>query len=111
MESLKRIPGAQSAALTNTLPLAFNVLTEVQFDVSGQADEHRAGGRAVMGDYFEALGLRMKEGRALTAADDGRRDVVVVNESFVQSYLNEYSSGGSSPAIRTEASHCGRSCA
>jgi predicted permease len=87
VESLKRIPGAQSAALTNTLPLAFNVLTEVQFDVSGQADEHRAGGRAVMGDYFEALGLRMKEGRALTAADDGRRDVVVVNESFVQSYL------------------------
>ena len=34
-----------------------------------------------MGDYFEALGLRMKEGRALTAADDGRRDVVVVNET------------------------------
>jgi predicted permease len=88
VESLKRIPGARSAAVTNTLPLAFNLLTNVQFDVSGQSDEHRVGGRAVMGDYFEALGLRMKEGRALTAADDGRRDVVVVNESFVRSYLN-----------------------
>jgi predicted permease len=88
VESLKRIPGARSAAVTNSLPLAFNLLTDVQFDVSGQSDEHRVGGRAVMGDYFEALGLRMKEGRALTAADDGRRDVVVVNESFVRSYLN-----------------------
>jgi len=87
VESLQRIPGAQNAALTNTLPLAFNVLTDVQFDVSGQPDEHLAGGRAVMGDYFEALKLRIKEGRPLTAADDGRRDVVVVNESFVQSYL------------------------
>jgi putative ABC transport system permease protein len=87
VESLKRIPGAQSAAITNSLPLAFNVLWDVQFAVSGLGVEHRTGGRAVMGDYFEALGLRMKEGRALTAADDGRRDVVVVNESFVRSYL------------------------
>jgi hypothetical protein len=87
VESLKRIPGARSAAVTNTLPLAFDLIANVQFDVSGQAEEHRVGGRAVMGDYFEALGLRMKEGRALTAADDGRRDVVVVNESFVRSYL------------------------
>ena len=87
LESLKRIPGAQSAAITNSLPVDFNALWDVQFDVSGQGDEHRAGGRAVMGDYFEALGLRMKQGRALTAADDGRRDVVVVNESFVRAYL------------------------
>jgi predicted permease len=86
VERLKRIPGARSAAVTNTLPLAFNMLTNVQFDVSGQT-EHRVGGRAVMGDYFKALGLRMKLGRALTAADDGRRDVVVVNESFVRGYL------------------------
>ena len=86
VERLKRIPGARSAAVTNTLPLAFNLLANVQFDVSGQT-EHRVGGRAVMGDYFQALGLRMKQGRALTAADDGRRDVVVVNESFVRSYL------------------------
>ena len=35
----------------------FNVLWDVQFDVSGQGEEHRAGGRAVMGDYFEALGF------------------------------------------------------
>lgn len=87
VERLKGIPGAHNAAVTNTLPLAFNVLTDVQFAVSGQTKEQRAGGRAVMGDYFEALGLRMKEGRTLTAADDGRRDVVVVNESFVRSYL------------------------
>jgi len=87
IERLKTIPGVEQAAVTNSLPLAFNVLTSVQFDVAGQPEEYRAGGRAVAGDYFDALGLRMKEGRPLTAADDGRRDVVVVNETFVRRFL------------------------
>ena len=87
IERLKTIPGVEQAAVTNSLPLAFNVLTSVQFDVAGQPEEHRAGGRAVAGDYFDAMGLRMKEGRPLAAADDGRRDVVVVNESFVRRFL------------------------
>ena len=87
IDRLKTIPGVEQAALTNSLPLAFNVLTNVQFDVAGQPEEYRAGGRAVAGDYFDALGLRMLEGRPLAPADDGRRDVVVVNESFVRRFL------------------------
>jgi putative ABC transport system permease protein len=88
VERLKTIPGVEQAAVTNTLPLAFNVLTSVRFDVAGEPEEHLAGGRAVAGDYFAAMGLRMLEGRPLTAADDGRSDVVVVNESFVRRFLN-----------------------
>jgi putative ABC transport system permease protein len=87
VERLKTIPGVEEAAVTNSLPLAFNVLTSVRFDVAGQPEEHLAGGRAVAGDYFDAMGLRMREGRPLTAADDGRRDVVAVNESFVRRFL------------------------
>ena len=98
IERLKTIPGVEQAALTNSLPLAFNVLTSVRFDVAGQPEEHLAGGRAVAGDYFAAMGLRMLEGRPLTAADDGRRDVVVVNESFVRRFLK--SSAVTGTAIR-----------
>ena len=93
IDQLKAIPGVEQAAVTNSLPLAFNVLTSVQFDVAGQPEEHRAGGRAVAGDYFAAMGLRMEEGRPLTAADDGRRDVVVVNESFVRRFLKGAATG------------------
>jgi putative ABC transport system permease protein len=98
IERLKTIPGVEQAAVTNSLPLAFNVLTSVRFDVAGQPEEHLAGGRAVAGDYFDAMGLRMKEGRPLTAADDGRRDVVVVNESFVRRFLKSTAATGT--AIR-----------
>lgn len=87
IDRLKSIPGVEQAAVTNSLPLAFNLLMEVQFAVPGQAEEPRAGARAVTGDYFDAMGLHMKEGRPLTVADDGRRDVVVVNESFVHRFL------------------------
>ena len=59
IERLKTIPGVEQAAVTNSLPLAFNVLTSVQFDVAGQPEEHLAGARAVAGDYFDAMGLRM----------------------------------------------------
>lgn len=88
IERLRALPGVEMAAVTNSLPLAFNVLTSVQFDLGGQSGERLAGGRAVAGDYFRALGLRMKEGRPLTSADDPRRDVVVVNESFARKFLS-----------------------
>jgi putative ABC transport system permease protein len=98
IDRLKTIPGVEQAAVTNTLPLAFNLLQSVEFEVAGQPEEHRAGGRAVAGDYFEAMGLRMLEGRPLTAADDGRRDVVVVNESFLRRFLKSTPATGT--AIR-----------
>jgi putative ABC transport system permease protein len=86
-DRLKGIPGVEQAAVTNSLPLAFNLLQTIQFVVSGEPEEQQAGARAVGGDYFGVLGLRMKEGRALSAAEDGRRDVVVVNESLVRQFL------------------------
>ena len=98
VERLKTIPGVEQAAVTNSLPLAFNVLQSVRFDVASQPEEHLAGGRAVAGDYFGAMGLRMREGRPLTAADDGRHDVVVVNESFVRHFLKSAAATGT--AIR-----------
>jgi putative ABC transport system permease protein len=83
---LNAIPGVTGCAVTNTLPLAFNLLMDTSFRVPGQP-EREAGARAVAGDYFQVMGLRMKEGRPLTSADDARRDVVVVNEAFVRQFL------------------------
>ena len=83
---LNAIPGVAGCAVTNSLPLAFNLLMDVSFRVPGQPQRY-AGGRAVAGEYFQVMGLRMKEGRPLSADDDARRDFVVVNESFVRRFL------------------------
>jgi predicted permease len=83
---LNAIPGVAGCAVTNSLPLAFNLLMDTSFRVPGQPERY-AGARAVAGDYFQVMGLRTKEGRALAAADDARHDVVVVNETFVRQFL------------------------
>jgi putative ABC transport system permease protein len=87
VDRLRSIPGVERAAVINSLPLAANFALSVQFSLSAHGEEYRAAGRTVAGDYFDAMGLRMKEGRPLTAADDGRRDVVVVNESFARRFV------------------------
>jgi putative ABC transport system permease protein len=86
---LEAIPGVEGAAVTNSLPLAANVLITLSFSIPGQAEDQLAGGRSVAGNYFEVMGLHMKEGRPLGPADDGRRDVVVVNETFARHFLKE----------------------
>jgi len=88
---LRTIPGVRYASITNSRPLAYNFLMTVRADFSGFDGEVEAGGRAVAGDYFDALGLRMAEGRPLTHADDSRKDVIVINEAFARRY---YPRGG-----------------
>ncbi|HSW51476.1 MAG TPA: ABC transporter permease [Bryobacteraceae bacterium] len=94
VDRLKSIPGVSQAAIINSLPLAANLVMSLQFSITGQAEESKAYGRAVVGNYFDALSLRMKEGRPLTAADDGRRDVVVINESFARHYVRTATATG-----------------
>jgi predicted permease len=90
-ERLRAIPGVRNASIINTSPFAYRFLMTVRAGISGHADEVEGAGRAVAGDYFDALGLRMAEGRPLTRADDSRKDVIVVNEAFARRY---YPHGG-----------------
>ncbi len=93
---VRALPGVVAATTTTGLPLFGGM--QLVFDVPGAA--HEDAWRAIfqLGDerYFETLGIRLLQGRALSADDDaGSRRVAVVNDAFVKRYL-----GGSNPLGR-----------
>ena len=84
---LNSIPGIEAAAVTNSLPLAFNLLLSLDVNVPGIDGEQRVGARAVRGRFFDVMGLQMQSGRPLRPEDDDRKDVAVVNESFAKRFF------------------------
>jgi putative ABC transport system permease protein len=92
-EQLAAMPGVEHAGLTTALPLSGQNI-ENGFRVEGwvppQPDEVPiAGMRGVAGDYFQALGARLKAGRLFTAEDRAdSQPVAIVNEAFARRYFN-----------------------
>lgn len=89
-EELAALPGVESVAITDHLPLTpYSIMTAVS--VAGELRE-RAANRppvslaAVTENYFETLGVVLKEGRGFNAADQAQRHVVV-NERFAREYF------------------------
>jgi predicted permease len=93
LERLRARPGITHAAFSTGVPLmsaggflSFNFVTPLK-GTQLQAEAIR---RLVTPDYFGALGVRIRAGRALTDADSlGAPTAVVVNRSFVRKYLDE----------------------
>ncbi|HEX7283983.1 MAG TPA: ABC transporter permease, partial [Vicinamibacterales bacterium] len=93
LERLRQRPGITHAAFSTGVPLvsaggfaSFNFVTPLK-GTELQAETIR---RVVTADYFGALGVRIRAGRALTDRDArGTPTAVVVNRSFVQKYLDE----------------------
>jgi putative ABC transport system permease protein len=89
---LASMPGVEHAGMTTQLPMSGQNI-ENAFDVDGWTPPHPgdmplAGMRGVAGDYFPALGARLKTGRVFTAADRaGAQPVAIVNEGFAQRYF------------------------
>jgi predicted permease len=84
LERLNAIPGVSAAAISNSVPLGYTTLLSVLLHIPGTEGEQGAGGRAVGGSYFEAMGMHWVAGRAF---DERRKDEVAVNEAFVRRYL------------------------
>jgi putative ABC transport system permease protein len=92
-ERLAALPGVQSAAAIGTcLPLAGHMcwgealLVEGRPPVEGEAPVI-TGARIVAGDYFAAMGIRVR-GRALVQSDDaGRPRVAVISEATAKAYF------------------------
>jgi putative ABC transport system permease protein len=90
LERVRNLPGVQAAGIVRSLPLA-SELGDWGLRVEGYVPP---AGRGAKGDWqvvsdgaFEALGERLVRGRALTAADTADvLPVVLVNETFVQTY-------------------------
>lgn len=88
LERVRGIPAVQAAAVTNSVPMA----AEMTASVSGVELEGRPGVdvsttyRTVTPDYFRAMGIPFRKGRAFTWAD-ARGGVAIVNQAFVKRYL------------------------
>ena len=91
LESLEAEPGVR-AAMISEIPLSGNALDH-DFVIDGApplapGDEPSLYSRSVMGDYFGVMGIPLRAGRSLGAADrEGAPLVGVVNESMARRYF------------------------
>jgi putative ABC transport system permease protein len=89
-EELAALPGVDSVAMTDHLPLTqYAIMTAVS--VAGEPRERYAGRpmvslAAITDNYFDTLGMVVREGRGFTADDQFQRNVVV-NERFASEYF------------------------
>jgi putative ABC transport system permease protein len=93
LERIESRPGIAHAAVSTGLPLAsaggFSVFTFPSSLRNGAIVDVETYRRVVTPGYFEALGVRLRAGRAITAADTATAPkAVVVNRTFVTKYLD-----------------------
>ncbi len=91
LEHAREIPGVESVAVTDSLPLSGRDDNYV-FDAEGHPRDARQGallatGRTVSPEYFDVLGLHLVRGRPLTEEDaSGVSHAVVVNQRLAERY-------------------------
>ena len=95
VERVRKIPGVTRASAVSVLPMsAVGVEFDLPFTVDGldatsPSERPRARYRAVMSEYFQTMGIELKQGRVFDQYD-GRENgpkVTVVNESVVRRYF------------------------
>jgi len=90
--SLDSLPGVRDVAITTALPLE-GWGYGMPFQISGQplvdrADRRNCFFKMVSPSYFRALGMRVRQGRALSDRDvAGAPPVTVINETMARKYL------------------------
>ncbi len=92
--SIAALPGVEAAGLVNCPPLGchWGNFFDIEGRVKRSADDNPVTlVRVATPDYAEAMGLRVKQGRFFTTADDRPADpkdggVVVVNETFARTF-------------------------
>jgi putative ABC transport system permease protein len=84
---IRAVPGVESAALVRAVPLSGNFATAA-YQIEGRAEpapgrEPQAGLNIVTPEYFETLGIPIRQGRDFTDHDDANAPrVVVVNDTM-----------------------------
>lgn len=87
---LAALPGVKSVAAANVVPLN-GYLATAAFYIDGVVtkDAPDAHYRMISPDYFDALGVVLKDGRTFGAQDrTGSAPVAIVNETFARQYLS-----------------------
>jgi len=90
-EEMRRLPGVQSVAIAQQVPIANVAGGNTGFEIIGRP-RHGAGYEAVnrqVGEsYFATIQARLVRGRYFTATDDASKPrVMIVNQTFAQTYF------------------------
>ncbi len=107
LERLRAVPGVDSVAAVNRLPLTGGWWV-MSFEVEGEAppapgEERNAFGRVVTPGYFEAMRIALRAGREFDARDaSSARGVVIVDETLARREFGERSPLGASLRIDGE---------
>ncbi|HEY8459355.1 MAG TPA: ABC transporter permease, partial [Blastocatellia bacterium] len=87
LERISALPGAQSAGFASALPLASEWQIGFRIEGGGEREYYSAHGSWVSNDFFRAMGIPLKSGRAFTDEDRaGATPVVVINESMARRF-------------------------
>jgi putative ABC transport system permease protein len=105
---VRAVPGVLSATSTTGLPLYGGWQNDFEIPGLSHDDSWRAIFQLCSDGYFKTLGIRVLQGRDLTAEDlaDARR-VAVVNRMFVERYLGGGDAIGRRIKVKTEALQAG----
>jgi predicted permease len=85
--SLRQLPGVESAALTDHVPLGhavnrYDFCSDAHPEQCKQQVNINPNSYAIGPGYFSTIGQSLLEGRDFTAADDGRNHVAIVNQAL-----------------------------
>jgi putative ABC transport system permease protein len=88
LERLKGLPGVQSVAMINWLPLS-GITLRVNFDPSdGAGSKHEIHCHVITPDYFRTMSIPLQSGRSFSEQDDsGAPAVAIVTQTFVRRFL------------------------
>lgn len=88
LERISRLPGVESAAVINKLPLDWQFNMPVVFpDKPDQVQSVQF--RMISPDYFNVMKIPVRQGRVFTDADNASSSpVVVINEAFVRRFFD-----------------------
>jgi predicted permease len=83
LAQVKALPGVEATGVANRFPLRGGWTSGILFDGEAPGAGHDVAFQAVGGDYFQALGISLKQGRRFEATDvKGAPAVAVVNARF-----------------------------
>jgi putative ABC transport system permease protein len=100
LRSVRRVPGVQSAGLTEIIPLSQDDMDRYTFVVQGARGAspdaiHAASFRSISPGFIETMGIPLLAGRAFTAADGAHaRKVVLIDAALKRRYFRGESAIG-----------------
>ena len=87
LERLRRVPGVQSAAVVNGIPIEYGLNLNFDMLETSERETHLTDWRYATADYFRTLGIEVVRGRGLSETDTrGAPRVAVVSAQFVRTY-------------------------